>query len=57
MYDIYGMEKMLCKVGFVNMKQCSHNESSLANFAIYGLEGDGAGSEYKPNSLYVEATK
>ncbi len=57
MYDSYGLECILRKIGFEDIQIKEYNVSLLERFAEYKLEVDGSGNEYKPNCLYMEARK
>lgn len=57
MYDSYNLGKELEKHGFVDVKYMKYNESNCHDWKEYGLEVNEDGTEYKPNSLYIEARK
>lgn len=56
MYDSFSLGRVMDKYGFVNIKQCKANESSIKNFSDYKLEVIN-GKERKPDSLYMEGIK
>lgn len=57
MYDDYSLVRLLRTVGFARVKRVHYNESDIPDFAAFYLDNELDGSEYKPGSLYVEATK
>lgn len=56
MYDATSLAKVLSDAGFVEVTRRDFNDSDIAGWAGYGLETE-AGSEYKPDSLYMESRK
>jgi SAM-dependent methyltransferase len=57
MYDRVNLPALLERSGFVDVKVMSWNSSGNALWPDYGLETNADGSEYKRNSLYVEAAR
>ena len=57
MYDSYSLTRLLNGCGFRNISVKDYNVSNILNWREYGLEVNAEGTEYKPNSLYVEAVK
>jgi len=57
MYDEANLGQLLETCGFDDVRRVSHDESSVPDWAAYGLDLDEAGNEYKPGSLYVEAVR
>jgi predicted SAM-dependent methyltransferase len=57
MYDRYSLEKALKAAGFVDAKQCGAAESRIAGWASFHLDTEPDGSTYKPDSLFMEATR
>ncbi|ORV91733.1 hypothetical protein AWC12_03455 [Mycolicibacterium iranicum] len=56
MYDHKNLADLLARAGFVDIRRWSFGESGIAHWADYRLELDDVGGEYKPNTLYMEAT-
>lgn len=56
MYDRYSLGRLLNEAGFVNVKICNANESSVPGFEDYSLDVVN-GVSRKPDSFYVEASK
>lgn len=57
MWDRVNARAMLMDAGFVDVKVCSWNESDIENWQHTGLEVATDGSEYKPESMYLECRK
>jgi SAM-dependent methyltransferase len=57
MYDRYSLKRLLEESGFVDIKQYAANESSIPNWTSFNLDTEPDGTVYKPDSLYIEATK
>ncbi|OKH17249.1 hypothetical protein [[Limnothrix rosea] IAM M-220] len=57
MYDRYSLERLLEECGFVEVKQCAAHESRISNWTSFNLDTEPDGAIYKPDSLYMEATK
>ena len=57
MYDSYSLARLLADCGFKNSQKCSATESRISNWASFYLDNERDGSAYKPDSLYVEASK
>ena len=57
MYDRYSLPLALRDAGFKNPKVVSATESQIPNWKDYNLDTEPDGSVYKPDSLFVEATK
>ncbi len=57
MYDQHTLGTLLCESGFLNPRVMDYNTSHLPEWSEYGLDQDGSGTEYKPESLYMEAKK
>lgn len=56
MYDKFNLANLLQENGFHNIKVLSFNRSAIPDWQSFGLEVKEDGSEYKPQSLYMEAT-
>lgn len=56
MYDCYSLKRLLEQAGFVSVRVCAANESSILDFKNYSLEVVNEVVR-KPDSLYVEAIK
>ena len=56
MYDRFSLQRLLTQAGFVGMKICSADESSVPYFNSYGLDIID-NKIRKPDSLYMEAVK
>lgn len=56
MYDKVNLANLLQENGFDNIKIRSFNNSAIPDWQAFGLEVKEDGSEYKPQSLYMEAT-
>lgn len=57
MYDRANLAYLLERSGFENVQVTDFSTSVVASWDRYGLDRDEGGSEYKPGSLYAEATK
>ncbi|PJZ86279.1 class I SAM-dependent methyltransferase [Leptospira harrisiae] len=57
MYDSVSLGELLRQNGFVNIRVCRSNESSIPNFNSYCLDIDENGKTRKPDSLFIEASK
>lgn len=56
MYDRYSLGRLLAESGFSSIRVCHAKESSIKDFASYGLDTEPDGSVYKPDSFFMEAT-
>lgn len=56
MYDEVSLGYLLFKEGFVDVKLCRADESSIQDFPMYHLDTDETGRVRKPDSLFIEAT-
>lgn len=56
MYDRYSLKRLLEKLGFINVKICTANESRIIEYEKYSLDVLD-GKLRKPDSLYIEASK
>lgn len=57
MYDRYSLSRLLSQCGFKNGKVCHADESGIPKWTDNNLDTEPDGSIYKPDSLYLEATK
>ncbi|PTN34168.1 methyltransferase type 11 [Desulfonatronum sp. SC1] len=57
MYDRYSLGKLLQEAGFVDIKVCRADKSSIPDFDSYLLDIEADGSVRKPNSLIMEGRK
>lgn len=57
MYDRFNLSHLLDENGFRNIEVLGFNKSSIPDWESFGLETTEDGSEYKPNTLYLEAVK
>jgi len=57
MYDRYSLKTLLQNAGFINIKKCRADDSSIPDFNGYLLDIEAEGSVRKPDSLYLEAIK
>jgi hypothetical protein len=57
MYDAYSLGKALQEAGFSNPQRRQPEESAISNWKEFNLDTDPDGTIYKPDSLYIEATK
>ena len=56
MYDRYSLGRLLKQSGFINIRVCKADESSIVDFNHYELDLY-QGKIRKPDSLFIEATK
>ena len=56
-YDQYSLTRDLLKIGFTDIRKCHHDESRISGFKDFCFDSDEQGTERKPESLYLEATK
>jgi SAM-dependent methyltransferase len=56
MYDKINLSALLISLGYKNTQLQSYNTSSIPDWNNYGLDFDEKGNEYKPESLYIEAS-
>ena len=56
MYDRFSLKRILEKSGFVDIRICQADESSIPNFNSYGLDMIN-GKVRKPDSLFIEGFK
>jgi SAM-dependent methyltransferase len=57
MYDRINLCELLLSLGFKNPQIHKYNTSLIPSWNEYALDLDELGSEYKPDSLYIETTK
>ena len=57
MYDEFNLCGLLRRLGYASPVVQSHARSMISKWPEYALDTDDAGEEYKPGSLYMEATK
>lgn len=57
MYDAYSLTRLLQEAGFCNPQRREANQSCVLNWGQFHLDTEPDGSAYKPDSLYMEATK
>lgn len=57
MYDRFSLARLLGSVGFVDIRQCSAQESLIPNWGSYRLDTVEDGSVRKPDSLFMECRK
>ena len=57
MWDRVNLRAVLMDAGFVDIKVCSWNDSDIEGWQRSALEVASDGSEYKPESLYMECRK
>lgn len=55
MYDRYSLGRLLADNGFSSIRVCQATDSSIKDFASYGLDTEPDGSVYKPDSFFMEA--
>lgn len=55
MYDSYSLARLLAESGFSSIRVCQATDSSIKDFASYGLDTEPDGSVYKPDSFFMEA--
>jgi SAM-dependent methyltransferase len=57
MYDAYSLARLLRDTGFLNPIRQAATESRIPNWAGYCLDNEPDGRAYKPDSLYMEASR
>lgn len=57
MYDHYSLRRSLEQAGFSSPRRVGPTESSIPGWSDYHLDTESDGSVYKPDSLYMEATR
>jgi hypothetical protein len=57
MYDRFTLPALLQSVGFADIRFESPATGRVENWPAFGLDTHADGSPYKPQSLYVEATR
>lgn len=57
MYDRYSLTCLLQHCDFTQIQQRPAHESAIPNWSSFNLDTEPDGSVYKPDSLYMEATK
>ena len=57
MYDAYSLGKTLQEAGFSNPQRREAGESAIPDWKGFNLDTEPDGTAYKPDSLYLEATK
>lgn len=57
MYDRYSLKALFEKAGFTDVKRVGATESRIPDWTSYNLDTDLDGAVYKPDSLYMEASK
>jgi SAM-dependent methyltransferase len=57
MYDAYSLARLLCDTGFLKPIRQTATESRILNWAGYCLDNEPDGQTYKPDSLYMEASR
>lgn len=57
MYDRYSLQHLLRSVGFREIFIMNAYESAILNWQEFLLDTDATGNIYKPDSLFMEATK
>jgi SAM-dependent methyltransferase len=56
MYDFKNLAALLRRNGFREVRRVRFDDSAIPGWDEYGLDRNEFGGEYKPDSLYVEAT-
>ena len=56
MYDRFNLQALLERHGFCNVRVRSYDTSSVPEWDGLGLDSDNTHKEYKPESLYIEAS-
>jgi SAM-dependent methyltransferase len=56
MHDRVSLSNMLARGGFIDITLVKYNKSSLETWNIFCLDKKEDGNEYKPKSIYIEAT-
>ena len=57
MYDRFNLSARLAEAGYRDPRRVTFDTSSIAGWERYGLDRDAQGNEFRPGSLYLEATK
>jgi SAM-dependent methyltransferase len=57
MYDSENLAALLADCGYRDVEVVAYDRSRIPGWEAYGLDVDGEGRQYKPDSLYVEAVK
>jgi SAM-dependent methyltransferase len=57
MYDKYSIHNLLSSLGFMNITIIMYNESQIPDWDLIALDSMPDGSEYLPESMYIEARK
>ena len=57
MYDRYSLSKVLEEAGFAQVVKREATESAIPEWCGFNLDTDADGSVYKPDSLFMEATR
>jgi predicted SAM-dependent methyltransferase len=57
MYDRYSLANALKAAGFTDAKQCEAAESRIPQWSRFHLDTEPDGRTYKPDSLFMEATR
>ena len=57
MYDRISLKEKLINAGYKDVHVQDYNTSLISNWNEYGLDVDENGNQYKPESLYIEASK
>ncbi len=55
MYDSYSLGMLIADSGFVKVRRCAADESTIESFTAYNLDTEPDGSVYKPDSFFMEA--
>ena len=57
MYDRYSLARSLTEAGFGRARPVGPTESRIPGWADYRLDTEPDGTVYKPDSLFMEASK
>lgn len=57
MYDRFNLAALLLSCGFIDPVARCFDQSAIDGWDRYGLDRNESGNEYKPGSLYMEATR
>jgi hypothetical protein len=57
MYDRYSLARLLESAGFTLPRNMGPAESKIGGWAAFNLDTEADGTVYKPDSLYMEATR
>ena len=57
MYDRISLKEKLINIGYKEVHIQDYNTSLIPNWIEYGLDIDESDNQYKPGSLYIEASK